>query len=360
MKFLYIIKIATVVLFYFFFSNSDFAQDEYELLFNIKNKFSAYSEKQILNQWTAHAKTLTKNTNCLSSIETQLKEALSKNSFALAMGIPFQAQVNYSNCRLEKFINDTIAPKQQQRQQHLIIYHISGCEDPNNSLSNINASDSFDDIPLLVTYKKMGENGFKWFGYDHYGPINDQNTEEDVLKKLMYNENSLTLLCEQKDHRVYKIKNTPKHSKAVNIIEGLKEKGLDMQECIKSSNPLPIFYGRYETLVEQYKDYEIRYILVNNKGKKKILIRFTNKNKNLIVEATIFKGLGLREKIYSIDPSSTLTISFDEMVVFSCDYKKFDKETSVIQTIKEIVRKKVTIDRNKLKIGNTASSGIRG
>ena len=337
-----------------------YAQDEFELLYDIDKGFSAITKDLIIKQWSEHAKTVNKNPNCLTNIETQLRAEFNKNALAMGLGMPFQAQINYSNCKVEKFFIDTL--KNQDDLPHLVIYHISGCADPNNKISESSiSSNTVWDKPLVITYSEMQNNALKWSGYDHYGPINDRDSEHKVLEDLMYEENSLILLCEQKNHKIYEIKNATKHSKVIDMYESLKRLGIDMQKCFNSANSQPTFYGRYQTLVEYYKDLEIRYVLVKSGSKNFILVRIINRNPKLQAEITFLKGVSSGTQKYTVKNNEITTFRLDEIVTFDCEFVTPKAEnSSIIETVKQIIRKQVTIENDKIILGKSASSGVRG
>jgi hypothetical protein len=349
------------------------AQDEFELLYGMEEGFSLNAQNQLVTQWAAHATSVSKNTNCINQIEGELKTALLKNAAGLSLGIPYQAQVNYSACKLERMIIDTLS--KESLTPHLIKYHISGCFDPNKSLSKSTTQNlSYDDVPLLVTYLSTDQSSPGWKAFDHYGYTGPMSTEEQAITDLFYKPSGLKFLCQESGYNVYQINNATKHSAVINVVENLKSRGVDITSCINSTKNPGFFTGRYQMLIEKYYDLEIRYILIqNNDGTNKILVRFTNKNPEFMAQARISKGIagktpGQQPTVYEILPTRTLTVKLNEIVDLEYNFTmppSFEKENQtisdkLIEMTKQFIRKQVTVDKNKMKIEKLVANGIRG
>ena len=358
------------VVIYIFGSFNSYAQDEFELLYDLEKGFSKAAKEQIISQWSAHAKTVNQNPNCLTSIENQLNAAIDQNLTALGIGTPFLAQINYSNCKLEKFIIDTL--KNNTNSPQFISYHISGCFDPNRSLTdNTNPTNVAGDVPLMVTYLSQ-EGGYGWKGFDHYGYTSKMESEHAVMKELFYDPNSLIYRCESNGYKIYEIKNATKHAQTTNVEESLKAKGVNIQDCLNKASKNGAFNGRFQMKVEKFHDLEVRYILVNiGNGKQKLLVRFINRNSTLSAEASVVKGIdgktGNPTK-YEIKPNSIFTINLNEMIELEYRFvvpkanEGKSLSNTLIQMTKEYIRKQVTIDqdRKEIKIEKLPVVGVRG
>ncbi len=358
----------TLIISFFVCSNS-FAQDEFELLYDLDKGFSKAARDQIISQWSAHAKTVNQNPNCLTSIENQLNAAIDKNLTALGIGTPFLAQINYSNCKLEKFTIDTL--KNSAYSPQFISYHISGCIDPNKALTdNTNSANLASEVPLLVTYRSNDANGSGWMGYDHYGYTKKLPYENDVFKELFYDPKTLKFRCESNGYKIYEIKNATKHAQTTKVEESLKAKGVNVQDCLNKGSSIGAFNGRYQMQIEKFHDLEVRYILVHTgNGRKKLLIRFINRHTTLSAKATVKKGIDGKSGIpttYEIEPNSIFTINLNELVELDYQFvvptEMNGRSNSLIQMAKEIIRRQITIDQNGkgIKIEKLAVVGVRG
>jgi hypothetical protein len=349
------------------------AQDEFELLYGMEEGFTLNAQNQLISQWAAHANSVSKNTNCLNQIEGELKTALSNNAAGLSLGIPYQAQVNYSACKLERMFIDSLS--KESLTPHLIKYHISGCIDPNKSIAKSSNNDlSINDTPLLVTYLSTDRSNPGWMAFDHYGYAGPMTIETQAIQELFYEPSGLKFLCQESGYNVYQIKNTTKHSAVINVVENLKSRGVDITNCINSTKNPGFFTGRYQMLIEKYYDLEIRYILIqNNDGTNKILVRFTNKNSEFMAQARISKGIagnspGQQPTVYEIMPNKTFTVKLNEIVDLEYNFTmppSFKKENQtisdkLIEMTKQFIRKQVTVDKNKMKIEKLVANGIRG
>ena len=77
-------------------SKFSIAQDEFEILCSIDKGFSTSLKDQIIRQWSSHAKIVCQNPNCVNTIEAELTLLVDQNITSLILGIPYQAQINYS------------------------------------------------------------------------------------------------------------------------------------------------------------------------------------------------------------------------------------------------------------------------
>lgn len=348
-------------------SKFSIAQDEFEILCSIDKGFSTSLKDQIIRQWSSHAKIVCQNPNCVNTIEAELTLLVDQNITSLILGVPYQAQINYSNCKVENFFIDTLS--KQPVNQAVITYHISSCLDPTNSLKMIpEGVPSADDIPLLVTYK----DGMYWKAIDHYGYTNDNHEYEDGAKKeLDYKENSLKFLCEEKGYKVYQIKNATKHQTSIDVKEFLISKGVDVRACMNNGFVSDAFSGRFQMLVEYDRELEIRYILVKTaSGKTNIIVRFINRHPTLMIEVKPKKGVkrtdgsgSIYYPTYEVAPSNVTTIKFDEFVDFDYNFKlppDIPITDQLIYYVKKIIHKQAEYYNGKIKIREAASSGIRG
>ena len=358
-------KLAMTVAFYACIFNVS-AQNEFEVLFNIEKGFSSSSTEQIIQQWSAHAKNVCQNPNCLNTLEAELKTLIDQNITGLNLGFPYEAQVNYSNCKIEKFSIDTFS--RQPVNQAFITYHISSCIDPSYALViNVDKVRSADDVPLLVTYMEQG----KWNAFDHYGYTNTPfELEFEAKRDLMYEDHSLKLLCEENGYRIYEIKNAAKHEAVIDVKSALTSKGIDMRKCMNNDFVQGPFNGRFQMLIEYYHELEIRYILTKTEaGKRNIVIRFTNRHPTLMAEIKVIKGVkteggSSNSNTYSVSPNGITTVKLDDFVEFEYGFKMPKDDVGitnkVINYLKEYIRKQITIDNDKINIGKANVFGVRG
>lgn len=344
------------------------AQDEFELLYGMEEGYSLTAQNQLVSQWTSHANSVSKNKNCINQIEGEFNRALSQNATGLSIGLPYQAQVNYSACKMERFFIDTLT--KEIPTPHLIKYHISGCFDPNKSLSPKGEPYlPLNEVPLLVTYISNEDNKSGYMAFDHYGFSGPESSEEKAIAELFYEMNGLKLLCEEKGYNIYQIKNATKHPTNISVEQRLKDRGVDLNSCYAGRNNAGLFEGRYSTMVEKYYDLEIRYILIGSpNGKNTILVRFTNKNKEFMAQARISKGISTsstnqKNTLYELPPNTTMTLKLNNIVELEYNFTMPPgvKDKTLIEMAKEYIRKQVTVDENKkLKVKSMAAIGIRG